>query len=278
LLAAHLGSLVFGLIGILIMLPHPDLWNSDPVAVHVFTYSMDYAGSLYIILGAATMFLAAGASIGWRNTVIFAIISSTLSLTSELVGTGTGWPFGNYAYTDFLGYKVLGRVPYSIPLSWFYMGMASYLLGIHLASRLGVRHRTAWALGFGVWFLTVWDLVLDPAMANHALRIQFWVWHTSGSYFGMPIQNLVGWSVTGLVFMSLSRLLWRKEVAFSLARDPMPLLIYGANLAFAMILSLGVNLWMPVVLSAVLGLLPAAFATGPDRWFPVRHLRWIQDA
>ena len=39
-----------------------------------------------------------------------------------------------------------------------------------------------------------------------------------------------------------------------------PLATYAVNIAFAMVLSAGVGLWMPVVLSAVLGLLPAAFA------------------
>ena len=129
LFVAHLGALIFGLVGILIMLPHPELWQDDPSAVEVFTWSMEHAGATHIILGAATMFAFGIVAIGWRKTAIFAAVSYPLSLGSELIGTGTGWPFGNYEYTDFLGTKVLGRVPYTIPLSWFYMGFASFLLG-----------------------------------------------------------------------------------------------------------------------------------------------------
>jgi len=277
LFAAHLGALVFGLIGILIMLPNPDLWASDPRAVKVFNWSMEHAGATHIILGAAAMFAFGVVALGWRKTVIFAVVSYTLSLSSELIGTGTGWPFGNYEYTDFLGTKVLGRVPYTIPLSWFYMGLASYLLGVVLANRLGVRRTTLWGLLLGTWFLTVWDLVLDPAMAHESLRVQFWIWDQTGPYFGMPIKNFIGWSVTGLLFMTISRALWRSDAAPRATPMRLPLAIYAANLAFAMVLSAGVDLWIPIFLSAFLGLLPAAFAIRSRPRTPVPTLRWADD-
>jgi uncharacterized membrane protein len=78
----------------------------------------------------------------------------------------------------------------------------------------------------------------------------------------MPIQNLVGWSVTGLLYMGLSRLLWRQNL------DPVelaptswfPFAVYAANLVFAMVLSLGAGLWPPVVLALIAGMLPAWLA------------------
>jgi uncharacterized membrane protein len=260
LFVAHLTALIFGLVGILIMLPHPSLWASDPNAVKVFDWSMKYAGATHILLGATTMLVVGIGTIGWRKTGIFFVVSCGLSLSSELIGTGTGWPFGNYEYTSFLGYKVLDRVPFTIPLSWFYMGLASYLLGSLIATRFDGRHRTAWSLALGVWFLTVWDLVLDPAMAHHSLHVQFWVWNETGPYFEMPIKNLAGWSITGLVFMALSRLLWRSNVDATSKQLRLPLAVYAVNLAFAMVLSAGVGLWIPIVLSAALGLLPATLA------------------
>jgi putative membrane protein len=277
-LAAHLLALVFGLVGLLIMLPNPDLWVGEPRAVDVFEFSMEYAGSLHIILGAAAMLAFGARALGWRRTLIFAVVASALSLGSELVGTGTGWPFGNYRYTEFLGFKVLDRVPYTIPLSWFYMGLASYLLGSMLAKGLGVRRRSALTLAFGAWFLTVWDLVLDPAMAHESLRVQFWVWEETGPYFGMPILNFVGWSLTGLLFMAISRLLWRGDVDGNAIPARFPLAVYAANMAFAMVLSAGVGLWLPIVLAGALGLLPAALTL--SAWRPralVPTLRWAED-
>lgn len=79
LLAAHLGALVFGLIGLLIMLPHPDLWASDPNAVRVFDWSMTHAGSTHIVFGALTMSAFGIIVLGWRKTAIFAVISIAFS-------------------------------------------------------------------------------------------------------------------------------------------------------------------------------------------------------
>lgn len=260
LLVGHVLALVFGLGGLLIALPNPELWAGDPNAVRVFDFGMKYAGSLHILFGAAAVFAFGIAVLGWQRTASFFVVSVVLSLSSELIGTGTGWPFGNYEYTSFLGYKVLDRVPFTIPLSWFYIGLTSYVLGTVLAANRGLRARGFWSLVFGVWFLTVWDLVLDPAMAHESLAVKFWIWDETGPYFGMPIKNFVGWSVTGLLFMALSRALWRRPVAAERVPVGFPLAVYAANVAFAMALSASVDLWLPIVLAAVFGLAPACLA------------------
>lgn len=275
---AHLAALVFGLVGILIMLPNPDLWTSDPNAVKVFNWSMEHAGATHILLGAATMIAFGVVAIGWKKTMIFFVVSCVLSLSSELFGTGTGWPFGNYEYTDFLGYKVLDRVPYTIPLSWFYVGFAGYLLAGAIVDRLGLGRPTLWTIAVGTWLLTVWDLVLDPAMAHESLRIQFWMWDETGPYFGMPIKNFIGWSVTGLVFMAISRWLWREDVDPRTIPMRLPWAVYAVNLLFAMILSAGVHLWTPIILAMVLGLIPATIVLLPRERERRGELRLSPDA
>lgn len=258
LFVAHLAALIFGLVGLLYVLPNLGDFADDPNALRVYQFSMDYAGSIHIILGALTMLAFGIRFLGARKTLIFAGLTYVISLTSELLGTGTGWPFGNYAYTDFLGWKVLDHVPYTIPMSWFYMGLASYLLGTLIAERMGRGDSIWWTVGLGTWFLTVWDLVLDPAMAHSSLRVKFWVWHETGPYYEMPIKNLVGWSVTGLIFMLVSRLAWG-EKARTEGMSLVPLAVYVANVAFAMVVSADVGLWVPILLAAVLGVLPAAW-------------------
>jgi putative membrane protein len=259
------------------MLPNPELWNDDPRAVDIFNWSMEHAGATHILFGAATMFTVGVVTLGWGKTAIFAVVSCSLSLASELIGTGFGWPFGNYAYTDFLGWKVLDRVPYTIPLSWFYMGLASYLLGGLIAATFGLRRRTFWSLLLGAYLLTVWDLVLDPAMAHEDLRVQFWVWDETGAYFGMPIKNFIGWTGTGLLYMAVSRVLWREEIDFEAVPMRLPFAVYAANMGFAMVLSGGVGLWMPIVLAVVLGLWPAIVAITDRPPVAVPRTRWAQN-
>ncbi len=259
LLLGHLIALGFGLAGLLIAIPHPELWVDSPSAARVYDFGMTYAGSLHIVLGAAAMAAYGVVAIGLRKTAIFFVCAVPISLASELLGTSTGEPFGNYAYTSFLGSKVLGHVPFSIPLSWFYVGFATYLLGHAVASALGARPLGAYAVVGGAWLLTVWDLVLDPAMAHESLGVKFWVWDETGPYFGMPLQNFAGWTLTAIVFMTVSRLLWRGDapVDRDRLRPWFPLVVYAANIGFASALSASVGLYLPIVLAVVFGLVPA---------------------
>jgi len=257
LFCCHLAALTFGLAGLLIALPHPELWNKTPYGMHVFTFGMHYAGSLHILLGTATMLLFGLLFVGVRKTLIFFAVSTLIPLGMELMGTSTGFPFGPYSYTDFLDQKILGLVPYAIPLSWFYMGFTSFLLANLLIAHTRWSHKTLWCLLIGVYFLTVWDLSLDPAMANDRLPVHFWIWYKSGPYFGMPISNLVGWSMTGLLYMSVSRLFWRENLAVQRIVTWLPFGMYAANTCFAIILNLSTGLFLPALIGFILGLLPA---------------------
>lgn len=264
LLAMHIGALVFGLVGLLYVIPNLDKFADNPQAMRVYTWALDNAGATHIIFGALAMFAFGWVTIGLRRTALFFYVSYSLSLASELAGTGTGFPFGNYAYTSYLGIKVFDHVPWTIPLSWFYVGFACYLLATVIVGKAGWRHATVWTLVLGVWFLTVWDLVLDPAMAHQDLGVKFWTWSETGPYFGMPVKNFIGWSATGLLYMGLSRYFWGSDLDPKTIPSRFPLAVYTANTAFAIALSLSVGLWIPVLLALFLGVIPAAMAVGGE--------------
>jgi uncharacterized membrane protein len=78
--------------------------------------------------------------------------------------------------------------------------------------------------------------------------------------------------------MSVSRLIWREDADTSSLPFAIPLVVYVANLAFAMVLSGGVGLWQPILLAALLGLVPAALAVAGRPRSGLRVLRWAQDA
>lgn len=261
LLAAHIGALLFGMLGIMYVIPNIDQFADDPRAMDIYTWAMANAGPTHIILGALAMFVFGLQTIGWRKTTVFFVVTYVISLSSELIGTGTGWPFGNYAYTDYLGWLVEGRVPYTIPLSWFYVGFAAYLIGEIVADNQGAKRRALWSVGIGAYLLTVWDLVLDPAMAHESMVIRFWEWAShDGIYFGMPVINFVGWTVTGLIYMGISRAIWQRPAPVANLPGVFPFIVFTVNTIFAMGLSLSVGLWIPCVLAFVLGIVPAAMA------------------
>lgn len=262
-LTAHIAAMAFGLAGLMLVLPHPDLILRLPApGQQLFQWSMAGGGVVYILFGAAAVSLYAYRTLGMRNWLAFMIPAVVISLGSELLGTSTGFPFGDYAYLSGLGYKIAGLVPFTIPLSWFYLGLSAYLLAYAgLAGRedhswLGNWGSKLGAISLGALLLTSWDFVLDPAMSQTA--VPFWEWKQPGPFFGMPYQNFVGWLGTGMVFMGVAALLWGKQVQrLTRSQLTLPLAIYVSNFAFAAIMSMGAGLNTPVLLGVIIGLIPA---------------------
>jgi putative membrane protein len=187
----------------------------------------------------------------------FLVPAVCISLTSELLGTSTGFPFGEYAYLSGLGTKIAGLVPFTIPLSWFYMGFVCLLL-----ANTTLREGTHWmqrleAIALGAMMLTAWDFVLDPAMSQAGYP--FWEWGQYGAFFGMPLQNFAGWMGTGALFMTVASLLWGKDRQPVLTGQQLvfPIAMYLGNFIFAMTLSIAAGIYIPVLLGLLLGVAPA---------------------
>ncbi|MEM6646697.1 MAG: bisanhydrobacterioruberin hydratase CruF [Bacteroidota bacterium] len=133
-----------------------------------------------------------GRSLGWANMGFFFAWGSLIGGISELVGTTTGIPFGNYVYTEWLGAKMLDHVPYFIPASWFAMSIICYDLSYRLTD-------TPWGrIIVASVFMVLWDFSLDPAM-NRAFP--FWVYPEGGFLYGMPASNWAGWMAVSVVIM-----------------------------------------------------------------------------
>jgi carotene biosynthesis associated membrane protein len=261
-LIGHLVAMAFGLAGLLIVMPHPEFLSLLPAGQTLFTWSMAGGGVVYILLGAIAVAIYAYRTLGLRGLLTFLIPSVVISLSSELLGTSTGFPFGNYSYLSGLGYKIAGLVPFTIPLSWFYLGLASYLLARVVLGSSNQSNpifsglRQIGAIFLGALLLTSWDFVLDPAMSQTAMP--FWYWHQPGAFFGMPYQNFAGWLGTGAVFMAVTALFWRKHPPqLQPVQLNLPLIVYLGNFVFAMVMSLAAGIWVPVLLGVALGVAPA---------------------
>lgn len=262
-LIGHILAMVFGLAGLLIVLPHPELLAGlGTIGQKAFEWSMSGGGVVNILLGAAAVAIYAYRTLGLWQWLMFMIPAVFLSLSSELLGTSTGFPFGEYGYLSGLGYKVAGLVPFTIPLSWFYMGMVCYLLaraGIDASvkSRNFVWLRYILGVVLGAILLTSWDFALDPAMSQTAYP--FWHFGQVGSFFGTPYRNFGGWLATAGLFMSVAALLWKKTpITLSRQQLGFPLVVYISNIVFSAVMTLfGVGLWIPVGLSLLFGVVPA---------------------
>jgi putative membrane protein len=154
------------------------------------------------------------------------------SLISELMGTGLGIPFGPYSYTSLLGPKWFTLVPLLIPLSWFTMCWACWVMARQRAAGIG-------AILLGTSLLVAWDLLLDPAMSKVT---SYWIWGEAGSYYGMPWSNLFGWGVTGLVlFIILNKLAPEPRTSLRFATS-----VYGVNFALPLGFCILNQYWLAV--------------------------------
>jgi len=260
-LCLHVLALALGMFGLVSAVPNSAQFAGNPYAMAFYGWAIVNTGTVDIWTGALAMLAFGVATLGTRRTLLFFLAATLISATAELTGTKTGWPFGGYEYTGFLGLKLAGRVPYTVPLSWFYMGFASFLLASKIVQQTRVKNEAPWSILLGAWLLMAWDLVLDPAMASDKMTVMhFWVWKEHGVYFGMPLRNLAGWLGTGLTFIGVGRFSWNTPFDARPMAAWLPFCVYAVNVIWAMALSLTVGLWPTALAAIALSLLPAALA------------------
>jgi len=150
--------------------------------------------------------LHAGRRLGWKGMLIMLGISFLVSLIFESVGVATGWIYGPYHYTDQLGPKFLGLVPLFVPLGWFLMSYPSFVLADWMTPTAWGRIKRALVVAaLGALAMTAWDVVMDPARVHAGM----WVWEVDGPYFGVPLQNYLGWWLTTFTALFLFMILTR---------------------------------------------------------------------
>ncbi|RFU22566.1 carotenoid biosynthesis protein [Geodermatophilus marinus] len=159
-----------------------------------------------VLLGAALSVAHAAVSRDARTgTVVLGLVAAT-AVVFESVGLATGFPYGEYSYSDDLGPTLLG-VPFLVPLAWLMMAWPSWLLAARLTRDVRPRRRRAARVAGAAAVFAGWDVVLDPQL----VQAGFWTWaHPDPGLPGIdtvPLTNLAGWLLAGAVLMSLLDLL-----------------------------------------------------------------------
>jgi bisanhydrobacterioruberin hydratase len=127
----------------------------------------------------------------------FSILAlSTFGYAIEAIGVVTGLPYGSFYYDDALGQRLLGLVPFLLPVSY-----APLVIGAGAAS-----WKDSSEPGYRLLFITrsavllaLIDGVLDPGAAS----LGFWVWPEAGAYYGVPLSNYAGWLLSGALASAL---------------------------------------------------------------------------
>jgi uncharacterized membrane protein len=203
-----------------------------------------------VLLGAGVSVSSAAVGRGARTGLGVLVLVAVVAVLLEALGLATGVPYGQYTYSEALGPTLLG-VPFLVPLAWLMMAWPSWVL----AARLAPRSRPARVL-VAAYVFAAWDVVLDPQM----VQAGYWRWADPQPGLPgidtVPLTNLAGWLLAGVVLMTLLDLLARPTA--SRGSDSAPLLVLawmtlGGALAHAGWLGLpgsaawGVLLALPVL-------------------------------
>lgn len=147
-----------------------------------------------VLTAAIAVTLQAWSTLGLRYAATYFAVTALFAWGVETVGVNTGWPFGEYAYSDSLGPTIAG-VPYLVPLAWVMMAHP-----VLAAARRVSRRWTAFIAGFG---LMAWDFFLDPMM----VQAGHWSWKQTEPALwgipGIPLSNFAGWLLSGIVLMAI---------------------------------------------------------------------------
>jgi putative membrane protein len=120
------------------------------------------------------------------RSVVAALAIVVVTFLMEIVGSKTGFPFGEYDYTGALTPQLFG-VPIVVAFAW-----AGITFTVHGALRDVRRGRVV----LMACAITAWDTFLDPQMVGEG----YWQWQpASPAYRGIPLFNYLGWLLTASI-------------------------------------------------------------------------------
>lgn len=170
------------------------------------------------------------------------LVLGALAIGFEYASIRYGIPYGFFTYSDVLGYKVLGLVPWTVFFGW-----TPLVIGAVAIADRAVHGRQRQLLCAAL-LLVLFDLVFDPI----AVALGFWSWNVPGPYFGVPYINFVGWFVTGYIgAFVLTRII--PGMFSKKAMLPFILLLFGSIimslvLGFTLPLYIGIGLLVLLIL------------------------------
>jgi isopentenyl-diphosphate delta-isomerase type 1 len=172
-----------------------------------------------VILFAVPAIWAAKMWLGWRDALILFAVLALLALLIEIAAISTGIPYGHFGYSDHLGLKLFGVVPWTVSFAWPPLILGAYGIAANLV------HSRMFRVLLTALLLVAFDLVLDPG----AVSLGFWKYVDAGSFYGVPLSNFAGWLLSGLVGAIIT------ETMVSYFRPLLPVPVQLSSSAFLII-------------------------------------------
>lgn len=190
---------------------------------------------LFFFVAAMIAIIINGIYLFGPKIIYLLIVTYIISTIAELCSLkSAGGIFGaRYSYN--LNHKIfsshinlLGIYPIEVSFAWIILKYLSFNLALIIT--------TAFALpNFVFIFLTPLilvslDFILDPFAVN---TMKLWKWERGSKYFGIPIQNFVGWYFVGLVSTLLFHFIYGNiHINFNILFI-LPIILYGTFIIYS---------------------------------------------
>lgn len=145
--------------------------------------------SVAVLFFALPSFWAVKMWLGWADGLKLIAMLGVYALAVVFAAVTLGFPYGQFGYSERLGYRIFGEVPWTLAFAWTPLVLCSYA-----AARSLFESRTARIL-CSTGLLVAFDLVIDPG----AVYLGFWQFEGGGLYYGVPLSNFLCWLAGGFV-------------------------------------------------------------------------------
>ncbi len=196
------------------------LWDDPPEGT-------GWAAPTFLYMASALIVLRAGR----RNATLLLAIG-LFGFGAEVLGESTGFPFGDYSYTDALG-PALWDVPIALVSAWIVVTV----FAVWILQRIDVPRR--WWLLAGPLVMVAIDLLLEPVATG---PMDAWVWEPAGGYYGVPAMNFFGWFLVSLPIFGLLTAMRYHQTSGGL--------VSSSVIVFFVLIALVSLLWWPLIITA----------------------------
>ncbi len=154
-----------------------------------------------MVLSAIPMTIGCIKWLGKQRALYLLAILSAYAFLIETIALRTGFPYGHFTYSNALGTLIFGITPWTVPLGWVPLLIATWVLAWRFMPLIEMR------ILLTTFFLVGIDLILDPA----AVSLGFWKYAHPGFWGGVPYTNFLGWMLSGIIGCLILQTLTKSE-------------------------------------------------------------------
>ena len=225
------------------------------------------ADGIVLLLALASTVVSLAGQLPAQNVALAGVIVAGMGGMIHTIGALTGIPFGPIAYGGDTGFKLVGGLPWFVPLLWVVV-----ILNARGVSRLILRPWRKLRV-YGYWLIAltaVLTLVFVLGLEPFATRARhYWFWQATKlpvDWCGAPLSDFLGWVVAALLILGFSTpALMKKRPARSYP-EYHPLIVWTAIQVLFIAGAFSQHLTAAALVSAAACVVVIPFAVRGARW------------